>query len=64
MSTSRNETVYLHHTLDAAAEVEEYLQGPDERGFRSPTLVEDAVVRLRIPFYTPCSALAGHHRIV
>ena len=45
MSTPRNDTVYLHHILDAIAKVEEYVQGLDETGFRSSTLIQDAVIR-------------------
>jgi uncharacterized protein with HEPN domain len=41
----RDDTVYLHHILDAIAKVEEYLQGLDETDFRSSTLVQDAVIR-------------------
>ena len=42
---SRDDTVYLHHILDAIAKVEEYIRGLDEVSFRSSTLVQGAVIR-------------------
>ncbi len=41
----RDESVYLHHVMDAITKVEEYLEGVDERTFLTRTLVQDGVIR-------------------
>ncbi len=41
----RDESLYLRHILDAIIKAEEYLQGLDENGFNSNSLVQDAVIR-------------------
>ena len=41
----RDDTVYLHHILDAIAKVEEYIQDLRETDFQSSTLIQDAVIR-------------------
>jgi uncharacterized protein with HEPN domain len=41
----RDDTVYLHHILDAIAKVEAYLQGVDESRFKRESLVQDGVIR-------------------
>lgn len=41
----RDDTVYLHHILDAILRVEAYLQGRDEAAFRQDTLLQDGVIR-------------------
>lgn len=40
-----NETVYLHHILDAIAKVETYLQDVDEDFFNENSLLQDGVIR-------------------
>jgi uncharacterized protein with HEPN domain len=41
----RDETVYLHHMLDAIAKTENYLQGVDEASFIRNSLIQDGVIR-------------------
>jgi len=41
----RDETVYLHHILDAIAKAETYLQEVDEASFFRNSLVQDGVIR-------------------
>jgi uncharacterized protein with HEPN domain len=41
----RDDTVYLHHILDAIAKVETYLQGINEEEFGRNTLIQDGVIR-------------------
>lgn len=41
----RDQSVYLHHILDAIAKVELYIQGLDEESFFQQSLIQDAVVR-------------------
>jgi uncharacterized protein with HEPN domain len=41
----RDDTVYLHHILDAIASIEEYTKGMSENEFLSDSMVHDAVVR-------------------
>ena len=42
---NRDEGVYLHHILDAIAQVEEYVQDVDEASFPKNRMVQDAVIR-------------------
>jgi uncharacterized protein with HEPN domain len=41
----RDNTVYLHHILDAINQVGEYLQGIDEDVFFERRLIQDGVIR-------------------
>jgi uncharacterized protein with HEPN domain len=41
----RDETVYLHHILDAIGLIEEYTKGMTENEFLSNSMAHDAVVR-------------------
>jgi uncharacterized protein with HEPN domain len=41
----RDDTVYLHHILDAIAKVEAYLQDVDESRFKRESLIQDGVIR-------------------
>lgn len=41
----RDETLYLHHMLDAVDTVEEYLLGVDEAKFKNTRLIQDGVIR-------------------
>lgn len=41
----RDNTVYLHHILDAIKQVDEYLRGVDEQSFAERRLIQDAVIR-------------------
>ena len=41
----RDDTVYLHHILDAIESIEEYTKGMSENEFLSDSMVHDAVVR-------------------
>ncbi len=41
----RDESVYLHHVMDAITKVEEYLEGVDEGTFLARTLIQDGVIR-------------------
>lgn len=41
----RDDTVYLHHILDAIKLIEEYTGGMSENEFLSNTMAHDAVVR-------------------
>lgn len=40
-----DETVYLHHILDAIVKIETYLAQINETAFRENTLIQDAVIR-------------------
>src|SRR3989442_15767589 len=41
----RDESVYLHHILDAIDKIEAYLEGIDETAFSQQSLVQDGVIR-------------------
>jgi uncharacterized protein with HEPN domain len=41
----RDDTVYLHHILDAIESIEEYTKGMSENEFLSDSMAHDAVVR-------------------
>ncbi len=41
----RDDTVYLHHILDAIELIEEYTRGMTENQFMSNSMAHDAVVR-------------------
>ncbi len=41
----RDDSVYLHHILDAIGRIEKYLAPIDEAKFSRETLVQDAVIR-------------------
>ena len=41
----RDDSVYLHHILDAIAKVDTYLRDLDEVAFLKNSLVQDAVIR-------------------
>jgi len=41
----RDDSVYLHHILDAMSRIEEYLGGVNEETFRQENLVQDGVIR-------------------
>ena len=41
----RDDSVYLHHILDAIAKVESYLEGIDHETFLDHSLVQDGVIR-------------------
>jgi uncharacterized protein with HEPN domain len=41
----RDDTVYLHHILDAIGLIEEYTKGMSENEFLSNSMAHDAVVR-------------------
>ena len=41
----RDDTVYLHHILDAIGSIEEYTKGMSENEFLSNSMAHDAVVR-------------------
>jgi uncharacterized protein with HEPN domain len=41
----RDDSVYLHHILDASTRIEEYLGGVNEETFHQVTLVQDGVIR-------------------
>ena len=41
----RDDTVYLHHRLDANDRIESYLHGVNEEAFQSNHLVQDGVIR-------------------
>ncbi len=41
----RDDTVYLHHILDAISRIESYLQGVNEEDFQANPLVQDGVIR-------------------
>jgi uncharacterized protein with HEPN domain len=43
--TSRDDSVYLQHILDAADAVDGYLQGVDEARFQKTGLLQDGVIR-------------------
>ncbi len=40
-----DESIFLHHILDAIARTEGYLQGIDEAIFKQDTLIQDGVIR-------------------
>jgi uncharacterized protein with HEPN domain len=41
----RDESVYLHHILDAINRIEEYASGLNHEGFMRSSLVQDGVIR-------------------
>jgi len=41
----RDDSIYLHHILDAIARIETYIQGIDEQAFKKQTLIQDGVIR-------------------
>lgn len=41
----RDDSVYLHHILDAISTVESYLEGVDRQAFLDRRLVQDGVIR-------------------
>ncbi|MGA1875551.1 MAG: DUF86 domain-containing protein [bacterium] len=41
----RDDTVYLHHILDAIVKIEEYMEGINENAFYKNTLIQDGVIR-------------------
>lgn len=41
----RDDSVYLHHILDAISTVESYLEGVDRQAFLERRLVQDGVIR-------------------
>ncbi len=41
----RDDSVYLHHILDAISKVETYLEGVDRQTFSERSLVQDGVIR-------------------
>lgn len=41
----RDDSVYLHHMLDAIVKMEAYVQGTDEETFSENTLIQDGVIR-------------------
>jgi uncharacterized protein with HEPN domain len=41
----KDDAVYLHHILDAARQIEEYVVGLDYQGFLESRLVQDGVIR-------------------
>jgi uncharacterized protein with HEPN domain len=41
----RDESVYLHHILDAIAKVERYIQDVDYETFTGDSLIQDGVIR-------------------
>ncbi len=41
----RDDSVYLHHILDAINQIEEYAAGLDHEAFMSSRLVQDGVIR-------------------
>lgn len=41
----RDDTVYLHHILDAIESIQLYLQGVEEEKFFAQKMIQDAVVR-------------------
>lgn len=41
----RDDTVYLRHMLDAAARIQEYVDGLDFESFKSNLMAQDAVIR-------------------
>lgn len=45
MASQRDDTVYLHHILDATTKITTYLQGKDEQRFRRESLLQDGVIR-------------------
>jgi uncharacterized protein with HEPN domain len=53
----RDDTVYLHHILDAIGLIEEYTKGVSENVFLAKSMVHDAVVRQTLaPHCVWCSA--------
>lgn len=42
---THDDTVYLHHILDATTRIEQYLQGVDKDGFLRNPLIQDGVIR-------------------
>ena len=43
--TARDDFGYLGHVRDAVIKIESYVQGLDEAGFKSNSMVQDAVIR-------------------
>ncbi len=41
----RDDSVYLHHILDAIAKIETYLRGVDEQTFLNQSLLQDGAIR-------------------
>jgi uncharacterized protein with HEPN domain len=41
----RDDSVYLHHVLDAISKVETYLDGIDRQSFSAQSLIQDGVIR-------------------
>jgi len=41
----KDDTVYLHHILDAINTIEEYLQGVNEENFKATRLLQDGTIR-------------------
>jgi uncharacterized protein with HEPN domain len=41
----RDDSIYLHHVLDAITKIEGYLSGIDEPTFREESLIQDGVIR-------------------
>ncbi len=58
----RDESVYLHHILDAISKVELYLQGIDEEAFFQQGMIQDAVVR-QIEIIGEATKRISHHKM-
>ncbi len=41
----RDDSLYLHHILDAITRIEEYIRDIDETIFKKQTLIQDGVIR-------------------
>ena len=41
----KDDTVYLHHILDAINAIEEYLRGVNEENFKATRLLQDGTIR-------------------
>jgi len=41
----KDDTVYLHHILDAINTIEEYLRGVNEENFKATRLLQDGTIR-------------------
>jgi len=41
----RDDSIYLHHILDAIAKIKEYVKDIEQESFYSKTLIQDGVIR-------------------
>lgn len=53
----KNPSLYLHHIIDSATQINDYLSGSDKQQFADNALVQDAVLRKLEVIGEACSSL-------